>query len=345
MRPSSTQIIAALSSVFIYMFIHSIHQHGPQSPPAHPSYVATTTATRAAAPPPPLADARYPDDRGIGARDIYSFLSVHPNANLTRLWQRLGVTKDNSRAQFNSTEACSCEVNLFEYQLDNDAAPETVLQIKQWESYRYLIFKGPENESKLIGHIDVYARHTPSDPIVFLSNGRTWLVVQATDASGTGLIAYRDTVYEVADGRVRPVASYLANVRQSDLFFVPTMQFVARPLSCEIRDGEAILTVSYKVEYSSDIPLFSKQQNVVLIGSLKNGSTRLGAADSEVQPSEFDSIYNNYWMNDVTFARYNRAELREIALGKDAKKKEWLREFLDHCKSQSIRRELLPLLK
>ena len=51
-------------------------------------------------------------------------------------------------------------------------------------------------------------------------------------------------------------------------------------------------------------------------------------------------------MGDDEFLKYNRSELRAIATGRDATKKEWLKEYLETCESSSgIKRELMSLLR
>ena len=237
----------------------------------------------------------YPEDLRVAPQEIFFFLKEHPRANLTRLWQRLGITIDPTAA-FAFDDTCDCDVNLFEYNLDDDVESEKLLQIKRplAESYRYLIFKGPESNPKFLEYIDVYAKYPPSDPIVLLSNGRAWLVVQQNAATGSGLAAWADTVYEVADGRVRPVASYLSHVRQSGIGTEPTKEFVGRPVSCEIQNGHVVLTVAYTLKYTrySDVPFFTSRKKAVLIGSLKDGSTTVDAARSEISPREFETVYN-----------------------------------------------------
>ena len=239
----------------------------------------------------------YPEELRLAPQEIFYFLQQHPKANVQRLWQRLGITTD-STTLFDFDNACDCDVNLFEYNLDDDVESEKVLQIKRTlaESYRYLIFKGPDINPKFLGHIDVYAKYTPSDPVVLLSHGRAWLVVQQTAATGSGLAAWADTVYEVANGRVRPIASYLARVRQSGDGPTPTKEFVGRPVSCRIQGGHAVLTVAYTLKYTNhsnaDVPVFTSRKNAVLIGSLEDGSTTLDATHSEISQREFETIYN-----------------------------------------------------
>jgi hypothetical protein len=273
------------------MFIGSVHRRAQQPPPTQTNSPVESQAITA------QADEAYPEDLRLAPQEIFYFLQQHPKANLQRLWQRLGIPADRT-TPFDFDNACDCEVNLFAYNLDDDVESEKVLQIKRTlgESYRYLVFKGSEHDPKFLGHIDVYAKYPPSDPVVLLSNGRAWLVVQETAATGSGLAAWADTVYEVADGRVRPVASYLARVRESGGWARPTKEFVGRPLSCRVQRGQVVLTVAYTLEYSGyskpGVPFFTSRKNAVLIGSLKDGSTTVDAARSQISPREFETIYN-----------------------------------------------------
>lgn len=276
------------------MFVGTIHRRAQQLPPLQANSLVISVKSQAIT---SQTDEACPEDLRLAPQEIFFFLQQHPKANVRRLWQRLGITTDPTTG-FDFDTTCDCEVNLFEYNLDDDVESEKVLQIKRTlgESYRYLIFKGPEIHAKFLGHIDVYAKYAPSDPVVLLSNGRAWLVVQETAATGSGLAAWADTVYEVADGRVRPVASYLARVRESGDWTTPTKEFIGRPVSCQIRNGHAVLTVAYTLEYTRhsdpDVPLFTKRKKAVLIGSLKDGSTTVDAAHSEISPREFETIYN-----------------------------------------------------
>ena len=293
-RPTFTRIIVAVAGLIAGVFIGYPHRHAQQLPPTQTSTAVVSVESQ------PIAaqtEGGYPEDLRLAPQEIFFFLQQHPRANLKRLWQRLGITKDPA-ARFDSDNACDCEVNLFQYNLDDDVESEKVLQIKSvlTESYHYLIFKGPEIESKFLGYIDVYAKYPPSDPVVFFSNGRAWLVVQQTAGTGSGLAAWADTVYEVADGRVRPVASYLARVRDSGDLAGPTKEFVGRPLSCQIKNGHAVLTVAYTLKYTAhshpDVPFFTSRKKAVLIGSLTDGATTLDAAHSEISQREFETVYD-----------------------------------------------------
>lgn len=284
----------------------------------------------------------YPEKLGIGPFEIASFIDDHPQADLTRLWERLHIDD----VDFNPI--CSrCKVNIFEYDLDSDSANEVVLQVKHQfgETYRYLVFRNPRaDDSKFLGHIDVRAKYPPVDPFVLVSHGRPWLIVQSTAATGSGLGAWLDTVYEVSNRGVRPIASYLSRVNQSGYDSFPAKAFAGRPVSCEIKGERAILNVSYTVEYfgfeGADKPLFSKTQKAILVGAVGSADSFLDAAHSEMSQGEFESVYNFDSLSPEEFLEYNHSELRAIALGDNAGKKQWLRDFVNTCDNGVIKREL-----
>ena len=270
----------------------------------------------------------YPETLGLTPREIAFFINDHPHANLDRLWQRLGVTDyGDPMAQFSFDQAyTSCEAHIFEYNLDDDVDREIVLQIEQGlgAMYRYLIFGDSRDMNpKFLGKIDLWTKYRPSDPMVLVSNDRAWLILQSTAATGTGLGAWMDTVYEVSDRGVRRVGSYLAEVNQAGYAAFPSKGFAGRPVSCEIKNGRAILKVSYTIEYFGyNTRLFTKKKTVVLVDSFVH------AGQSEISPHEFETIYSFDSMSEDDFLRYNRNELRAIAAGDDEEKKVWLKEFL-----------------
>ena len=333
MRSKLLRVIVAGAAFGAGVFVGTVHRYAPPVP-AIPAEVAAPAPE--SSPATPTKEEPYPDELQLNPFEIASFIDQHPRANLKRLWQRLQVTNETPDASFSFGHACGlCKAKTFEYNLDNDPAREVVLQIKQEYglTYRYLVFKYSFNgDSKFLGHIGVWAKYPPSDPIVFVSKGKAWLIVQGTSATGSGLGAWVDTVYEVSNDGVRPIASYLAQVNESGHEGFPSKKFVGRPLSCEIKDGHAILNLAYRVEYSAfsgrNIPLFTKQKTAVLVTSLKDDSARIDTARSQITPREFETIYNFDSMGPLEFWEYNRNELRTIANGNDAEKKQWLKEFL-----------------
>ena len=224
----------------------------------------------------------YPETRGLTPWEIANFINDHPHANLDRLWQRLGVTDDaDAPVQFNFSGKCgNCEANIFEYNLDNDVNLEVVLQIKQQfaEMYRYLIFNEARDlNPKLLGKIDVWAKYRPADPVLLMSNDQTWLIVQSTAGTGSGFGSWRDTVYEVSDSGVREIGSYLGAVHQG------ANEFIGRLVSCEIKNGRAILKVSYTIKYfSHGAHSFTKKKTIVLRAALGHKKTQSSEEEAQV---------------------------------------------------------------
>ena len=294
---------------------------------------------------------KYPETSEVNPHDIAYFIDQNPEADLVRLWQRLGVPDEaDSVGQFTISNPCGAyEAKLFQFNLDSDPGREFVLQIKQQflESYTYLVFDDDrDRSSKLIGTIDVWAKYPPADPVVLLSNDRAWLILQATAATGSGVGAWLDHVYEVSERGFKEVGSYLSAINQfgSDAF--PTKAVVGHPVSCELKNGRAILKISYTVEYSGNrIPLFTKQKTAVLVGLRRDGASVVDVAQSEITPRELETIYNYDSMNEEEFMQYNLAKLRAIAAGNDLEKKRWLKEFLDNCDESANKRALLQLLQ
>ena len=350
MRSTFLGVIIACATFVVGVFTGLIYRYTQ-----HEQCLAQTGSAAAILSPsqksdPPVIE-QYPEDGALDPFDIAFFIDDHPESDLAPLWKRLKITADDTH--FDSTTICGqCKASTFQYDLDNDSKNEVVVQIKSHfgESYRYLVFTPSRyDDSKFLGHIDAWAKYPPSDPFVLVSNGQAWLVVQSTAGTGSGLGAWRDTVYQVSDRGVRPVASYLAKVNQNGEPRFPAKEFFGRPVSCEIKGGRVILTVIYKVEYSgfptSELSLFTKRQKAVLVSSLGKGESSLDVAHSEMSQDEFDSIYNIDSMDQEEFLKYNRAELRTIAAGNNEKKKKWLHQFLANCVDSVIKRELLGLLR
>jgi hypothetical protein len=70
------------------------------------------------------------------------------------------------------------------------------------------------------------------------------------------------------------------------------------------------------------------------------------ASVSNITPHEFETVFQIDSMFDDEFLQYNRSELRAIAVGRNAAKKKWLKEYLETCESKSsVKRDLLSLLR
>lgn len=320
----------------------NIAQAVPTNLPAQPAEGATI----------PPSDS-YPEDKGLTPWEIEYFIDQHPNANLTPLFARLksrwpGVYPSDSSSVWQCNH---CKAQTFEYNLDNDAHSEVVLRItdRMIESSEYLVFKERAyDDAELLGQFDAWGKYRPSTHAVLLSGGRQWLVVESQAATGSGLSAYLHTIYQVTPKGVKPAVSYLSEINQSGYYNFPAKRIVAQPVSCKLEAGRMKTTVSYTVQYFHEFEksLFTKQQTAVLTATVGRHSTRLVPAASNITNHEFETVFNFDSMGDDEFLNYNGSELRAIALGSDATKKKWLKEYLENCESSSsVKRELLSLLR
>ena len=312
--------------------------------------VAQSTPPPAVITPRIVTDQNYPDDEGLSPRDIEYFIDRHPQANLKRLWERLGMQNKSLDPDVNCS---NCKAQSFYYNLDDDLHEEVLLRIDDplRESYMYLIFKHRANgDTQFLGYIHARSKYRPSRHVVLLSGGKAWLIVERQTANGSGLAAYRHTIYQVTPRGVKPAVSYFSEIFQSGSAPFPARQIIAFPVSCEAQAGSVKVTVSYAIEYSiygadDRKSLFTKQQTAVLIGAIGSGTTRLEPGGSNITQHEFETVFNFDSMGEEEFVNYNRSELRAIAAGRDLTKKEWLKNYLDAYGDSGSKRELLPLLR
>ena len=337
------------------LLIHSIRQHFCEKAQASPATViAPDYAPRATAATEQFesSEESYPDNMGTRPSDIEYFIDLHPRANLDRLWRRLNINRDDNLVSFDG-QCGFCKAQTFNYNLDDDDADqEIVLRIADGltGSFRYLIFKFRSYyDTKLLGHIDARSKYRPSSHAVLLSGGKAWLIIESQAASGSGLAAYEQTVYEVSAKGVRRLVSYFSEIRQFGYGAqgFPSKNFFGQAISCEVRGNRARVRVAYNLRYwydDEETPLFNKQQVAVIEGPFQGERTILNKVGSNITAHEFDSIYNYDSMTPDDFLTYNRSELHSIALGRDATKKLWLKEFLPTCSDGALTRELVKLL-
>ena len=349
MRRLLPRLAIACAAFLIGTLAGSLHQHLVTKRTVNVDLPAPT-APPPAITPPLETEENYPENTGVSPRDIEYFIEQYPYANLTRLWERLGVRNEDGSFEWGCNNA---EAQAFDYHLDDDLDEEVVLRIgdRMCESYRYLIFKARAfDKIELLGHIEVRGKYRPSTHAVLLSGGKAWLVIEGQAASGSGLAVYDHTIYRVSSRSVKPVLSYYSEIHQSGFNAAPSKTIVARPVSIEVQDGRVKGTVSYGVEYllyngQNATSLFKKQQTAVIIGSRAGGAVRLDAAASNITPHEFATVFNFDSMGEEEFLTYNRSELRAIATGRDRIKKQWLQDYLATCENSSVKRELMTLLR
>ncbi|HEX5703780.1 MAG TPA: hypothetical protein VFX97_11315 [Pyrinomonadaceae bacterium] len=289
--------------------------------------------------------------KSLSPVDIEIFISNHPDADLTKVWQALGI-KDNDAPRA-VAECSSCKAETFFYDLDNEPRNEALLRVVEGEAVRFVVFKAIERPDKwkVLGHADVWGKYIEPYHMILLSGGKPWLVIRGQGASGSGVALYIDYIFQISGGRLRQVAGYSAAGIQSGAPDGATREFAARPVSLEVSHGRAIVELDLSVSYSMPAydtspvtELFSKRQRATLIKKLSSGSPVLDASRSDLSQHEFDSVYNIDSLYGEDFVKYNFAELSQIATGNRRGQREWLLAYLKECESTPEVRKLRRML-
>lgn len=291
----------------------------------------------------------------LSPTDIEFFINNHPGADLRKMWQAVGI-KDND-GPHSPARCASCEAETFFYDLDDEPAAEALLKVfdRMGEAARFVIFKKTSRDRwKVIGHTDVWGKYIEPYHIMLLSDGKPWLVIRGQAASGSGVAFYLEYIFQVIEGRWRPVAVYPAEGYQSGVPDGPTREFTARPIACQVRNGRSIVELDLYVGYSFYDPsadetdafreLFSRRQRATLVNKLGSDSDAIDLSRSDLSQKEFNAVYNIDSLYDDDFVKYNFAELSRIAAGHDRRLKEWLRDFLTKHESTIEVRQLQGVL-
>jgi hypothetical protein len=296
----------------------------------------------------------YPETNSLSPSDIEFFIDEHPQANLSRLWQRLGIRRDTDPPNNAFPRCGNCKAQEFLYDLDGERGDEILLSIgdRLSEQYKYLLFKytaSGKNDWKLLGHVEAWGKYKAAQHLIFISDGKPWLIVESQGASGSGVSLYFQTLYQVSKHGLKEILSYPVGGYQAGYGERPSRNFDGKIVSCEIKRGGVTVTLEFTVEYSMwsisrDVPLFSKRQTLVMSRSLNGGESVIDRKRSGVSQQELETVYNIDSMTEEDFLHFNYVQLHKIAVGKDSERKHWLRNYLNRCTHSSERRQLLKLL-
>jgi hypothetical protein len=180
--------------------------------------------------------------------------------------------------------------------------------------------------------------------MVLLSGGRSWLVIRDQASRGSGVATYVERIFSVASDTLAEVMSYVSDGHQSGDTFSPTRDFSSRVLSCEVADDVVTVRVQYRVEYSTEVSLFNRKQEVTFVKNRHSKSLHVDEHRSECSSRELSAVYDIDSLTNEDFVKYNYRELAQIATGVDRIKRKWLSDFLNECEWTQERRRLAALL-
>lgn len=286
--------------------------------------------------------------------DIALFITDNPDADLSTIWNQLGIKNANfgyrsiseeqrgERTDRFLSKCNNCDVETYSCELDGEPGKEVLLKVSDLvaESCRYLVFKQVKiresrPEWKLLGHIDHgFGRYRMPEHSLVYGSGRSWLVVKVQEGSGSGFAVYHGRLVQVDSTGLKEILRFPSEGHLSTCCYYPTREFTCRILKCEINNRVTIVELELSVSYSASsgadkVLLWKKRQKAIYEIDPNSNSLVLDKNKSDLSQEEIDAIYFGEELSDENFIKYNNAELSRIALGVQESRKEWLRLFLN----------------
>lgn len=331
---------------------------------AEPSLVVSQQFINAA--PMPDIEESKPELKSLSPYEIERFINSNPKTEIEEIWKKLNISdKYIGSSHFGSenrffTGCSGCEAETFNFELDGQPGAEVLLRVEDrlQEACRYLVFKHKdsnldENNWRLLGHIDHdFGRYQmPQHYFLLSSGGRSWFIIRVQGASGSGVALYSDRLFTINNNKVVEVLGYTADGHQEGIGFDPARSFAGRIIDIKIKNNVATVRIEFTVDYSTfdgtdnNISLWSKKQTAIFRSNFNSGKTVLDVKNSDLSEREIEIVYNIDILTDKDLLKYNFEELKKIALGNQARQKQWLRDFLRISKPSADKNALQRLLR
>lgn len=187
---------------------------------------------------------------------------------------------------------------------------------------------------------------------VVVSGGKTWLLVEVQDGSGSGYAHYSYRLFKVESSRVKELLSFPSEGYLSSCLPFPVQEFSSRIVNCNESEVITTVEVEFSTAYYDDLDtsktselLWAKNQKEVYTGDTARGRLRLDASKSDMSEQEMDDIYESDPLSSENFLKYNFPQLTKIATGKNTRRKEWLRRYLNKCRDMPENNALQQMLQ
>jgi hypothetical protein len=268
-------------------------------------------------------------------------------AKLDDYWEQLGIEN-------NFPDVChNCEAKIFSLELDEEPGREIMLRLHEEINTSYLIFKplpAEKDNWQFIGYFNVEGqRYNPPEQRVVRNGAKRWLALKLLWGHGSGYGSSGETLYEITGNGVRPVLSYLTDKYLGAMNETyPTQEIDSDLVKVEVRDGMTRATVQYSLRYTSNqdngLVLWNKQQTATITESEVD---YFDTSASDVSEDEFEDLYmpDTLYGGDKLIMQYYYPELRKIAAGKNERRKDWLRRFLDPQSASEEKSQLKALMR
>lgn len=343
---TTVALLSLSAGVFVSLVVRSLVQLHSMQPVDQPPAVVSPKLDCAREAPP-----EYPDNSDLSPSQIEYFINNTPEANLARLWKRLGRNAKSETHASDFTVCNSCKAESSEFNLDGEPGNETVLKISKTrsEAFRYLIFKyggGKGRTWRVIGDVDEWGKYRDSKHMVVFGNGRPLLLTQGQGASGSGVSLFINRIFLVSPDGIKEILSFPSDGHQSGAPDGPDRNFTGQLVSYLLQDRRIELTLQFRVSYavtSSAELEFSKAQTAVYSGPIDK--VTLQRHKSTISEREIEHIYNIDSMTEMDFLKYNYSELLNLASHGNQKQKSWLKDYLLTFKNGDEKRALLGALR
>ncbi len=278
--------------------------------------------------------------------------------NITDIWRDLAIKSDlcfceyyegdeNYADKNNYCKACNY-INSVEL---IDASESETYKIfrylfKFWD-YQYLIFvKNNDSRWEFLGNIDLDGQKygAPKNRIVRKRNG-TWLVIDALDGSGTGIVNYSQRWYWLGENKKDGVVESLSYPLEGHLVGWG-LPFNREYFSKELLSGNDDLKIAFYAFYTNSRKdnvkdlneLFFVQKDAVYEWDAGSRHFILDQEKSQITQAQIEGIYSD---GNDGFLEHNFHELQKLADSKNSANRKWLKIFLGETEDGPKKIELL----
>lgn len=273
------------------------------------------------------------------------------------IWQRLNITFDWESFLVTKCNR-SCEAQISNLELDGQQGRETLCELSFGSAVVYLIFKQDNNTAdtqwSLLGYIPSFYASAfvgPSRDVVIAGQKR-WLVIESNGGHGSGYGLYYKEWYEIGERGVRQVFAHLSSLYDASWSESPGISSKTKILKAESKGGEATVVLQYSNSFEihpareESLRLWTAKRKVTYVMKSDSSEFVIDPAHSEMTEAELDALEGfdeGQYLKDVL--KYNYRELMQMATGKNAKRREWLRTYLDKCAESAEKQSLQKALE
>lgn len=297
------------------------------------------------------------------------------------VWNRLGIPANNFEV---CGSICETKIFTAELDGEQGREVLLRLEIPS-TSVRYLVFKRMRPDGarrfqwELLGFVDHdFNRYETARHRIVNAFGRHFLVIRGQEGSGTGYALYGETWYEVNSRRgVRPVLFYPAEGHTYPWPAGLAREFKTATFARFHAGDEEEVTVLYNISYdaldymnrAARVKFFNRYRErykwderrnefvfaparsnldvkeIYVIANIADGE-QVEEQGTKIGSTTFYSSNKSYIGGGYeVFLRHNFEDLMKVAEGRNARRKEWLRQFLSECDDMYQKDKLLQALE